>query len=1379
MNATALTDNYIHLSESQQAIVATLALVGPTPGKTRLLEYLREARFKSDAGIVYTSVTIEPVLAGLQIAGWIDKSPDNDLLCAKSAQTVALKTALRQDNFDRICSAVDSVARVNFTHGTVFPRNYRNAVMLLRMALLRGRTQTEVQACLDACAEHFDFYQAPPYLDMFGRPFDASFLALLQPWAQETILTTLLPDGLASLTAVAPLMTTAKQLLDLPGEHNRRLLTLYAQHSVLCGQLESAQALVEPLGVAFGPAMQGALALFKNNVPEAAATFEVALKQMRQETGRASSVFPGLLGYLLVLALLRSGDARLLKKAQSYLTHGMRAQAADVGVYANLNYLAQVQSSTRQLGDNNRPMPASAPLQLLLEGLVDFWLGADKSELQSLKLAELCLKSEAAGFDFIAAQAAELLGRGAGENSAEFAQRARTLHDKMGIAPLADWFEKQEAWQRQLDALAKLSTSSSATANPSRLIWELTQSARHIGLAPREQKRKGKTGWTAGRAVALKRLSEDATSIDFLTAQDRQVCSAIRKENFGYYGSVAYDIDVNAALPLLIGHPLVFTDATQGIRVEIVRGEPELEIKKTAANTLTLRLQPDLASASDNVVVVKETPTRLRVIQITDEHRRIAAILGHSLKVPERAKTQVLEAIRAISSLITIQSDLDVLPSNLPQVEADARIHVHLMPHGDGLRTTLLVRPFASAGPYYAPGAGSESVIAEIDGKALQARRHLAQEGSAAQALVAACPVLRDSELTHGERLVEDPEACLELLLQLQSQADKVNIAWPEGEKFKVTRELGESRFSMSIKREVDWFAASGELKLDDEQVIDLQKLLELTAASHGRFINLGDNQFLALTDAFRRRLDALRAYAHRQGKGVRVHRLAAGALQELAEAAGKVKTDKHWKEHLARLSALDSFAPVLPATLQAELRDYQLAGFNWLSRLAHWGVGACLADDMGLGKTLQALALLLSRAPNGPALVVAPTSVCLNWLAEIDRFAPTLNVRVFGSGNRVQTLAGLQPFDLVIVSYGLLQQEAERFAAVPWHTVVLDEAQAIKNHQTKRSQAAMALQGDFKMLCSGTPLENHLGEMWNLFRFINPGLLGSLEDFNERFAGPIERLQNAPAKERLRQLIRPFMLRRTKSQVLSELPSRTEILRQVEPSAEESALYEALRRAALARLASSELEAGQRQLQILAEIMKLRRACCNPSLVAPELALPSSKLAAFGELLDELLANHHKALVFSQFVDHLGLIRQELEARGVRYQYLDGSTPMQERQARVNAFQAGDGDVFLISLKAGGTGLNLTAADYVIHMDPWWNPAVEDQASDRAHRIGQTRPVTIYRLVVKDTIEEKIVDLHKTKRALADSLLEGAELGAKLSADDMLALLQDEWQAT
>jgi SNF2 family DNA or RNA helicase len=427
----------------------------------------------------------------------------------------------------------------------------------------------------------------------------------------------------------------------------------------------------------------------------------------------------------------------------------------------------------------------------------------------------------------------------------------------------------------------------------------------------------------------------------------------------------------------------------------------------------------------------------------------------------------------------------------------------------------------------------------------------------------------------------------------------------------------------------------------------------------------------------------------------------------------------------------------------------------------------------MGLGKTLQALALILSRAPQGPTLVVAPTSVCMNWQSEAARFAPTLNVILFGGGDRSRTLAELKPLDLVVVSYGLLQQEAERFAGVHWHTAVLDEAQAIKNAQTKRSQAVMALNADFRMAATGTPLENHLGELWNLFRFINPGLLGSQEQFNERFATPIERQQDAATRNRLRRLIQPFILRRTKTQVLAELPSRTEIVREIDLSKDEAALYEALRRSALDRLAEDDAPAGQKSLQILAEIMKLRRVCCNPQLVAPELGLASSKLAAFGELLDELLENRHKALVFSQFVDHLSLIRAELDRRGVRYQYLDGATTMQQRKERVDAFQGGDGDVFLISLKAGGTGLNLTAADYVIHMDPWWNPAVEDQASDRAHRMGQQRPVTIYRLVARHTIEETIVDLHRHKRDLADSLLEGSDVAGKMSAREMLGLLQ------
>jgi len=408
---------------------------------------------------------------------------------------------------------------------------------------------------------------------------------------------------------------------------------------------------------------------------------------------------------------------------------------------------------------------------------------------------------------------------------------------------------------------------------------------------------------------------------------------------------------------------------------------------------------------------------------------------------------------------------------------------------------------------------------------------------------------------------------------------------------------------------------------------------------------------------------------------------------------------------------------------------------------------------------------------------VVAPTSVCANWVSETQRFAPTLRPIRFGIGDRGRRdriLETVGPFDLVICSYTLLQQEADAFGDVHFATIVLDEAQAIKNAATKRSSAAMDLVGDFRMICTGTPTENRLAELWNLFRFINPGLLGSEDRFRDRFVRPIEIDHDSHARATLKALVQPFILRRTKSQVLEDLPARTEVMRLVELTDEERALHESLRRRALERLEGvRDMDRGQAHIQVLAELMKLRRCCCNPRLVVPDCGLVGSKLEAFAELVEELLENQHKALVFSQFVDHLSLLREHLDARKIRYQYLDGQTPARTRQKRIDAFQNGDGDLFLISLKAGGLGLNLTAADYVIHMDPWWNPAVEDQASDRAHRIGQTRPVTVYRLVACETIEEKIVQLHHAKRDLADSLLEGTDTAGALTADDLLNLLR------
>ena len=337
---------------------------------------------------------------------------------------------------------------------------------------------------------------------------------------------------------------------------------------------------------------------------------------------------------------------------------------------------------------------------------------------------------------------------------------------------------------------------------------------------------------------------------------------------------------------------------------------------------------------------------------------------------------------------------------------------------------------------------------------------------------------------------------------------------------------------------------------------------------------------------------------------------------------------------------------------------------------------------------------------------------------------------------------------------------------------IVLDEAQAIKNATTKRFQAAIQLNGNFKLALSGTPIENGLDELWSLFRFIAPGLLGSKESFQKKFMTPLDKEKDQARRQALKNLIKAFILRRTKTNVLQELPPKTEQTIHIDMEPEEKAFYEAVRQTAIDNITNNDQKGGQRKIHILAEITRLRRACCHPKLVDNNIDIPSSKLKVFLELVDELLQNNHKALIFSQYVSYLDLVRAELDKKGIDYQYLDGSTAAAERQKRVNAFQEGKSSLFLLSLKAGGAGLNLTAADYVIHMDPWWNPAVEDQASDRAHRMGQQRPVTIYRLVMKDSIEERILALHKDKRDLADDLLDGSQHVTKLTEDDLIKLM-------
>jgi superfamily II DNA or RNA helicase len=483
--------------------------------------------------------------------------------------------------------------------------------------------------------------------------------------------------------------------------------------------------------------------------------------------------------------------------------------------------------------------------------------------------------------------------------------------------------------------------------------------------------------------------------------------------------------------------------------------------------------------------------------------------------------------------------------------------------------------------------------------------------------------------------------------------------------------------------------------------------------------------------------------------------------LGELCEALNEPQPPE-----LSRLAPLmDGFTGIpraeLPRNLLATLRTYQEAGVDWLAFLRGAGLGAILADDMGLGKTLQTLCVL-----EGRTLVVCPKSVVYNWADEIARFRPGLRTATYHGPKRQ-----LSPdANVTLTTYAVLRMDAEKLAAESWDAIVLDEAQAIKNAGSQTALAAFTLRGAFRIALSGTPVENRLEELWSLMHFANPGLLGGRDSFQERYAEPVG-LGNAAAAARLRAKIRPFMLRRVKREVAPELPPRTDALLHVDLDETERAVYDAVR-VATRKEVTEKLAQGGGTLAVLEALLRLRQAACHSGLVPGQHADTSSKIERLLEALQEADADGHKALVFSQWTSLLDLVEPHLVGAGLRFTRLDGST--RDRGSVVSAFQSDGGPpVMLVSLKAGGTGLNLTAADHVFLLDPWWNPAVEDQAADRAHRIGQERPVMVYRMVAKDTVEEKIFALQSRKRALADAALGNADQAAPITKEELLALLE------
>jgi SNF2 family DNA or RNA helicase len=500
---------------------------------------------------------------------------------------------------------------------------------------------------------------------------------------------------------------------------------------------------------------------------------------------------------------------------------------------------------------------------------------------------------------------------------------------------------------------------------------------------------------------------------------------------------------------------------------------------------------------------------------------------------------------------------------------------------------------------------------------------------------------------------------------------------------------------------------------------------------------------------------------------GYRISNQQAGFLSSALKEnqSWQVKAPKDWRDKALQHSGEAKFEPPPLGKLDEVLRPYQKHGVAWLEFLRTNRFGGILADEMGLGKTLQTLAFLKSvverRPEKLPSLIVCPTSLVFNWVAEAAKFTPELNMLALHGPRRQESFARIPEADLVVTSYALIRRDAEQYRAAEFDTVVLDEAQHIKNRQTQNAQAVKAIRARNRFVLTGTPIENSVLDLWSIFDFLMPGYLGSATDFKERYEAPIARENNPEAKSRLARRIRPFLLRRLKTEVAKDLPEKIEQVSFCELTAEQHEVYQQLLESSRQEISNA---VGQQGLQksrmiILTALLRLRQVCCDLRLLKLEGAKEnnSGKVDLFGELLQEVIDGGHRVLVFSQFTEMLGLLKEQLASQNIEYTYLDGST--RDRAQVVQDFQTRPNiPVFLISLKAGGVGLNLTAADTVIHFDPWWNPAVEAQATDRAHRIGQTKVVTSYKLITKGTVEEKILNLQNKKRELIQSTLSGEE---------------------
>ena len=1227
-----------------------------------------------------------------------------------------------------------------------------------------------------------------PVLRVWASPANPELLTALPPTIKLYVLNAIHRENLKSPHDILPLLsclTDTRLLSNVQARFHPPFHYLRIASLLLAGEREEAARLHREQSRALsGYGVSGWIDWSEGK--DGLKAFNRDLSTLRRREQNPNACFTGVEGLVHILALLEADNHRHLKSIRGILdnleqhqphNHLLPAYRIFRGVIAileNQPITARNLLKYQKQGREQREAPAREhALGLILLAQGQKWLNGSLGSGLNDRLEKVSREFQQASMCWPAKLGMELLRGG----------------NPLDIIPArAPWHQALLAMEHR-PALER----EEAQAPSRRLSWlfEADPESFSAGIKAVIQHRNDNGRWSKGRPPSRRRLAGLAPlstgniplEMDHRDQLLRAELSKIPPHLSGGYLEINhFDSE------LLVDHPRLFLAARPEIRVKLEWGRPVLYLEEEKNGSLRLRLEPCPTAAP--VMVLPQGLAEFKLIKYTPEQRNLAATLGpHGLLLPKSEALDILQQGSGIPPGVTVLSQIEeIFTTPAPQWQPpDNRPILQLLPAGSGLRLRLRVRPLGPKGPCLPPGRGPLGLRTEIEQSPRHVRRELAQERQRVQVITSILEQDRFQEALKEEDFtwfLPNPALCLEFLAQAEEITPPVTLEWPEGEGFSLSPTIGVEQLHLRISRRNNWFALSGELRLDQGLVLELEHLLRASRSGHGRFVDLGHGRFLTLSRSLRRRLDEISALGEIEKHQVKLHPLAArmlaeGGIEEEDNPDGTSPSkkggphldgDQGWQNFLRSIQQAEEGPQPLPDGLEAQLRSYQKEGYQWLQHLARLELGACLADDMGLGKTVQALALILARSKGGPSLVVAPTSVVANWIDEAARFTPSLRLRPFQGGRNEKERAP-EPGELIVCSYNRLQRDSAWLAGHRWQTIVLDEAQAIKNLLAKRSRAAMKLEGDFKLITTGTPLENNMGELWALFQFINPGLLGSFNHFNRHFIIPIEQHQDEQALLRLRKLLTPFVLRRLKSEVVQELPPRTEITLKVSMGREESAMYEALRRQAVEGLHKGRESKGA-PFQVLAQIMKLRRACCHPRLVLPETTLPGAKLELFAKLIGELLENRHRILVFSQFVDHLAVIRELLQQRKISYQYLDGATPAVRRRQQVNDFQRGKGDIFLISLRAGGVGLNLTAADYVIHLDPWWNPAVEDQASDRVHRIGQEKPVTIYRLITSGTIEEKIQELHHHKRKLAADLINIERKGPPRSHEELLALL-------